>query len=83
MASSPPTTGAAPRATLYTRDGCPHCERARAALVARGDRVTEVNLSREPRAMTEFLKVSGGRRIVPVVVRGGRIEIAPDGGTEF
>jgi hypothetical protein len=45
--------------------------------------MTEVNLSREPRALTEFLKVSGGRRIVPVVVRDGRIEVAPQGGTEF
>jgi glutaredoxin len=71
------------RVTLYTRDGCPHCDRQRAAVVAAGDRVVEVNLSREPQAMTEFLKLTGGRRIVPVLVRGARIVVAPDGGTEF
>ncbi|HEY8518206.1 MAG TPA: Uxx-star family glutaredoxin-like (seleno)protein [Candidatus Binatia bacterium] len=71
------------RVTLYTRDGCAHCERLRAALAASGDTVVEVNLSREPQAMTEFLKLTGGRRIVPVVVRGAKIEIAPDGGSEF
>jgi glutaredoxin len=71
------------RVTLYTRDGCTHCERQREAIVAAGDRVVEVNLSREPQAMTEFLKLTGGRRIVPVLVRGVRIEVAPDGGTEF
>ena len=71
------------RATLYTRDGCPHCARLRDELLASGDRVTEVNLSREPQAMAEFLKISGGRRIVPVVVRAGRIEVAPGGGTSF
>lgn len=71
------------RVTLYTRDGCAHCARQRAAIVAAGDRIVEVNLSHEPQAMTEFLKLTGGRRIVPVVVRGVRIEVAPDGGTEF
>jgi glutaredoxin len=71
------------RVTLYTRDGCPHCARLRDAIVARGDTVSEVDLTREPQAMTEFLKLTGGRRIVPVLVHGGRIEVAPDGGTEF
>jgi glutaredoxin len=71
------------RVTLYTRDGCPHCDRVRGELAASGERVTEVNLSREPQAITEFLKASGGRRIVPVVVRGASIEIAPGGGTRF
>ncbi|MBM4244105.1 MAG: glutaredoxin [Deltaproteobacteria bacterium] len=71
------------RVTLYTRDGCPHCARTREAILGTGDRLVEVNLSHEPQAMTEFLKLTGGRRVVPVVVRGGRIEVAPDGGTEF
>lgn len=71
------------RVTLYTRDGCPHSARLRETLAEAGDRVTEVNLSREPQATTELLKLTGGRRIVPVVVRGGRISVAPDGGTTF
>ncbi|MFM7141876.1 MAG: UXX-star (seleno)protein family 3 [Alphaproteobacteria bacterium] len=71
------------RVVLYTRDDCPHCDRLRGELAAGEDRVVEVNLDREPQATTEFMKVTGGRRIVPVVVRGGRVEIAPGGGTEF
>ncbi len=71
------------RVTLYTRDGCEHCARLREALVAEGHRITEVNVSREPSAIPELLKLTGGRRIVPVVVRGGVIEVAPDGGTSF
>lgn len=71
------------RVVLYTRDGCTHCDRLRAELASGGDRVVEVNLSREPQATTEFMKVTGGRRIVPVVVRAGRVEIAPGGGSEF
>jgi glutaredoxin len=71
------------RVTLYTRDGCAHCARQRDAIAAAGDTVSEVNLSREPQAMTELLKLTGGRRVVPVLVRGGKIEVAPEGGTEF
>ncbi len=70
------------RITLYTRDGCPHCDRARERLRAEGGRLEEVNLSRTPQAMNEWLKLTDGRRIVPVIVRGGRIEVAPDGGSE-
>ena len=68
---------------VYTRDGCSACARAKADLEAAGERYTEVNLSREPQATTELLKLTGGRRVVPVLVRGGRIEVAPDGGSEF
>ena len=68
---------------LYTRDGCPHCDRLRAALVSDDLAVDEVNLSRSPEAIPELLKLTRGRRIVPVVVRGGTIEVAPDGGSAF
>jgi glutaredoxin len=68
---------------LYTRDGCAWCARLRASLTAAGERFTEVNLSREPQATTELLKLTAGRRVVPVLVRAGRIEVAPEGGTEF
>jgi glutaredoxin len=71
------------RTLVYTRDGCPACARAKVELEAAGERYTEVNLSREPQAMTELLKLTGGRRVVPVLVRAGRIEVAPGGGSEF
>ena len=70
------------RVTLYTREGCAHCARMREALAAEGARIDEVNLTRQPEALPEFLKVTRGRRIVPVVVRGGRIEVAPEGGSD-
>jgi glutaredoxin len=68
---------------LYITTGCPYCERKRVELVARGVAVHEINLSERPEAIAELLKVTRGRRIVPVVVEGGRIEIAPDGGSPF
>ena len=71
------------RVILYTLEGCVHSQRLRAQLDAGEDRVVEVNLSRSPEAMPELLKLTDGKRIVPVLVRDGRIEIAPTGGTEF
>lgn len=70
------------RVTLYTKDGCPHCDAQRDRLAGSDDRVEEVNLSRSPQAMNELLKLTDGRAIVPVIVRGARIEVAPDGGSE-
>jgi glutaredoxin len=68
---------------LYTKTGCPHCDAKRAGLAARGVAVREINVSEHPEAVAELLKVTRGRRIVPVVVEGGRIEIAPEGGSSF
>ena len=68
---------------LYTRTGCPYCDAKRAELAARGLTVREINVNERPEAVAELLKVTRGRRIVPVVVEGGRIEIAPEGGSSF
>jgi glutaredoxin len=68
---------------LYTKTGCQYCDAKRAELAARGALVREINLSERPEAIAELLKVTRGRRIVPVVVEGGRIEIAPGGGSSF
>jgi glutaredoxin len=68
---------------LYTRTGCPHSEAKRAELAARGVDVREIDVAARPDAIPELLKLTRGRRIVPVVVEGGAIAIAPDGGTEF
>lgn len=70
------------RVTLYTKDGCPHCERQRELLRSGDDRVEEVNLTRSPQAMNELLKLTEGRSVVPVIVRGTRIDVAPEGGSE-
>jgi hypothetical protein len=36
-----------------------------------------------PECIPELVKLTGKRRVVPVVVDGTRIEVAPHGGTEF
>jgi glutaredoxin 3 len=73
----------ATRVLLYTTTGCPFCEAKRQELAARGAPWREVNLSAQPEAIAELLKLTRGRRIVPVLVDGARIEIAPGGGSAF
>jgi glutaredoxin len=68
---------------LYTTSGCPHCDAMRAALSARGATVDEIDVGVRRELVPELLKLTGGRRVVPVVVEGGKILVAPDGGTEF
>jgi glutaredoxin len=68
---------------LYTRTGCSHCEVMRAELAARGASIREINVSERPQAIAELMKLTGGRRIVPVVVENGRVAVAPAGGSSF
>jgi glutaredoxin 3 len=69
--------------TLYTRAGCPYCDRKRAELVARGVAFTEIDVGAQPEKIPELLKVTRGRRIVPVVVDAAGIAVAPEGGSAF
>jgi len=45
--------------------------------------VREINVTERPQAIAELMKLTGGRRIVPVVVEGGRVAVAPAGGSSF
>jgi glutaredoxin len=69
--------------TLYVRGSCPHSRRLREALDREGKVYRLVDLEERKQAVTELRKLTGGRRVVPVLVDGGEIRIAPDGGTEF
>jgi len=68
---------------LYTKAGCSYCDAMRAALAARGAVVDEIDVGTRREAIPELLKLTRGRRVVPVVVEGGRILIAPEGGSAF
>ena len=68
---------------FYTMSGCPHCAAMRAALAARGVAVDEIDVGMRRELVPELLKLTGGRRVVPVVVEDGKILVAPDGGTAF
>ena len=74
---------AGPLVLLYGLAGCPYSAAAREVLVRRGVRMREIDVGASPRVVTELLKLTGGRRIVPVVVEGTDVRVAPEGGTEF
>ena len=68
---------------LYLKPGCVHCEAQRSALAARRLAVQEIDVVARPERIPELLKLTAGRRIVPVVVEAGQVRIAPDGGSAF
>jgi glutaredoxin len=68
---------------FYTKAGCPHCDAMRVALAARGALVDEIDVGTRREVIPELLKLTRGRRVVPVVVEGGRILVAPEGGSVF
>ncbi len=70
-------------ATLYVRRDCAHCDRQRDDLVRRAVAFTEVDVTAHPEVVPELLKLTKGRRIVPVLVEGARITVAAEGGSEF
>ncbi len=73
----------ADRTTLYTFGDCALCADARADLERRSAAYTEIDLRAHPERIPELLKLTRGRRVVPVIVTGTRIEIAPGGGRAF
>jgi len=68
---------------LYVKAGCARCNAKRAELAGRGVAVREIDVERRPEVVPELLKLTAGRRVVPVVVEGGKVSVAPDGGSEF
>ena len=58
--------------TVYIRDWCPYCHRARALLGAKGVEFTEVDIEAERAREAEMLERSGGKRTVPQIFIDGQ-----------
>lgn len=56
---------------IYGKEGCPHTGRAREALPG----AVFLDVVANPLLLEEMLKLSGGVRRIPVIVRGNAIEI--------
>ena len=70
-------------ATLWVKSDCPHCDALRRELAERAVAVEEIDIERNPHLIPELLKLTGRRRIVPVLVLGTRVDVAPHGGSTF
>ena len=66
--------------TLYTKTGCPYCAAKRKELTEKRVDFVEINVRERPEVIPDVLKLTGGERIVPVIVDGANVAIAPDGG---
>ena len=66
--------------TLYVKTGCPYCAAMRQELQDKGTAFNEVNVSDKREAIAELVKLTGGRREVPVLVDGTTVTVAPSGG---
>lgn len=61
---------------IYGTDTCPFCNQAREAY---GDRAVYINVDKDSAKLAEMLKLSGGRREVPVIVEDGRVTVGFQG----
>lgn len=68
---------------VYIKRDCPFCAAVLHALEAGDARPIVCDVEAEPHVVPELLKLTGGRRIVPVIVEGLDVRVAPDGGTRF
>jgi glutaredoxin len=65
---------------LFTKVGCPYCDAIRDSLNNEGVEYTEVDVHSSKDAMNEALNYSRGRRLVPIIIRDGKVSVAPNGG---
>ena len=56
--------------TIYTSEGCPWCARTKEYLRSRGISFREVNVSRNPSAINDMIRVSGQTGTPVTVIRG-------------
>jgi glutaredoxin 3 len=53
--------------TIYTKDYCPFCIKAKSLLVLKKVKFTEINLHQHPEKFEEMMKKSNGAQTVPQI----------------
>jgi glutaredoxin 3 len=66
--------------TIYTKTGCPYCAAAKKHYSDQGIAFEEINVQENPEEMDKVLNLTGGKRIVPVVIDHGELKIGFGGG---
>lgn len=57
---------------IYEKPSCPYCRKAKALLLAKGARVSIMDVSNDVAKHREMIRRSGGRQTVPQIFVGGR-----------
>ncbi len=60
---------------IFGKDSCPYTTDAREDYARRGYEVEYVNVRQDPSRLAELLKLSGGRRAVPVIDEDGKVTV--------
>jgi len=66
--------------TIYTKPGCPYCATAKTRLREQSVAYEEIDVSLVEGAKEKLLELTGGRAVVPVIVDGEKVSVAPGGG---
>jgi len=60
--------------TIYTKPGCPYCEKAREFYTERGIAFEDLNAQDDMALRKEMLSITNGDPTVPVIVENGRLK---------
>lgn len=60
--------------TIYTKPGCPYCEKAREFYTERGIAFEDLNAQDDMTLRKEMLSITNGDPTVPVIVENGRLK---------
>ena len=69
-----------PDVVIYTKEGCPYCAAAKKHCNDQGIAFKEIDIHATEGAKEEVLKLTGGERIVPVIVENGKVTAGFGGG---
>ncbi|MFH2037745.1 MAG: Uxx-star family glutaredoxin-like (seleno)protein [Candidatus Zixiibacteriota bacterium] len=69
-----------PEVTIYTKEGCPYCAKAKEHYQSMGVKFKEIDVYDVPGAKEEAIKLAGGQAIVPVIVEDGKVQAGFGGG---
>ncbi|MFC4655427.1 MULTISPECIES: glutaredoxin 3 [Rheinheimera] len=58
--------------TIYTKDYCPYCVRAKSLLSSKGVQFEEIQIDRQPERRPEMIERANGRTTVPQIFIGDR-----------
>lgn len=64
---------------IYTHPDCPYSAQAKEEFRQLGIAFREVDVTREPGAVEELERLTGGERITPVIVEGERVIMGYNG----
>ncbi|MDE3060350.1 MAG: glutaredoxin 3 [Pseudomonadota bacterium] len=56
--------------TIYTKDYCPYCNKAKALLTRKGKPFHEIDITHDEKLQQEMIARSGGRKTVPQIFIG-------------